>query len=330
MANTRRYECNLCQCTYKQKQSLKRHQLKQHGVQTRAITSVLQCNICEIRLGSSRSLSRHMKEQHSRKQRNEYWLCFECNTRFKTKRCLKQHLNRHVVSKRCVLCNTLFKHSHHCSQDRSVLSKLDTREVTALKKAIQTERHKTHDQRPLTTNMVLTILINILKQASRNTQYEDIITRLSHKNKSNHEWIILSICKYIGIETRKRQDSIWQHKNDFAITERQLLVNASCDADIIQHMDSNRYAKLQETCMISTVCHTNKKKKREPKGSVKTNGEWFTFEEYEKEEDQLKKKKRKAKNNKRETKNSKQEASDESFSDFDDKLDLLFDNNPLS
>lgn len=124
------------------------------------------------------------------------------------------------------------------------------------------------------------LLLRVLnKYKNTHKHYQNIINKLKKRNKSRHRVMIKSLCNSANIQLRNRSDRIYQFVEDLNISNRQILVNATCDNDIFQHLDETIQAQLAIACILPTASNKHKQK-RVKKGVIQTNGIVMNTDEY--------------------------------------------------
>eukprot|EP01083_Nonionella_stella_P212255 766729_1 len=145
-------------------------------------------------------------------------------------------------------------------------------------------------------------------------KYKKVLEILRKKQKAHHFFIIKAICDRHGIRRKGRYDASYMYRRQMPPqTDRQIILQAQDDSDIIQHLDC--YDALQRTCVVTTTskAREHRSNAREPRGSVATYNQWNTFDQYQVKEKQAQKekqKKGKGKKKKKEKRKRKKDTED--------------------
>eukprot|EP01083_Nonionella_stella_P047345 126711_1 len=83
-------------------------------------------------------------------------------------------------------------------------------------------------------------------------KYKKVLEILRKKQKAHHFFIIKAICDRHGIRRKGRYDASYMYRRQMPPqTDRQIILQAQDDSDIIQHLDC--YDALQRTCVVTTT-----------------------------------------------------------------------------
>ena len=89
--NEKRYPCEKCGSSYKQKKDLNYHIQKKHAENNDQ--TVQSCDECPCKFKEKKSLLAHIKRQHG--EPSEEFSCTKCGKRFNQKKNLNRHLMLH-------------------------------------------------------------------------------------------------------------------------------------------------------------------------------------------------------------------------------------------
>ena len=108
-----KFQCNLCDKSYKTKAHLQRHQKNSH-----VKIKPYKCDICDKSYKESKTLEHHMATIH----KGERIKCNECESTFKWKTSLDQHINsvhEKVIPYHCDLCTKSFPSNSQLSTHKA-------------------------------------------------------------------------------------------------------------------------------------------------------------------------------------------------------------------
>ena len=98
--NDKKYKCEQCEKSYKDRHSLDRHVTAKHN--SKESNDEHKCDLCDSSYEDKCSLDRHVKAKHNLKGSNDEHKCELCEKSFK----YKFELNRHIrtLHKKCDFC----------------------------------------------------------------------------------------------------------------------------------------------------------------------------------------------------------------------------------